>query len=160
MRCPTDLSGTEGKCLWPSGQGPAASDCKVWDLTKGSPREWLFGNVVETKVVGDDESSCFKLFLDVHDHLGEVQPPRTARSGTRPRGSPESDFSAMLLKQKLLGMMKAVVLSCIWLSMTIWVRSSHLGLQRSGTWLRRVHNNYFFAILLKQKLLRKIEWWQ
>ena len=47
-----------------------------------SPREWLFGNVVETKVVGDDESSCFKLFLDVHDHLGEVQAPRTAMAGT------------------------------------------------------------------------------
>ena len=47
-----------------------------------SPREWLFGNVVETKVVVDDESSSFKLFRDVHDNLGEVQAPRTARSGT------------------------------------------------------------------------------
>ena len=51
----------------------------VWDLTKGSLRELLFGNVVETKVVGDDES---KLFWDVHEHLGEVQAPWTARSGT------------------------------------------------------------------------------
>ena len=47
-----------------------------------SPRECLFGNVVETKVVGADESSCFKLFQDVHDNLGEVHAPRTARSGT------------------------------------------------------------------------------
>ena len=36
-------------------------------------REYFFGNVVETKVVGYDENSYFKLFLDVHDHLGEVQ---------------------------------------------------------------------------------------
>ena len=35
--------------------------------------KWLFGNVVETKVVGHDKASYFKLCLDVHDHLGEVQ---------------------------------------------------------------------------------------
>ncbi len=39
--------------------------------------------MVETKFVGDDESSCFKLFRDVHEHLGEVQAPQTARSGYR-----------------------------------------------------------------------------
>ena len=44
-------------------------------MTKGSPREWLFGNVVETKVVEDDESSYFKLFPDVHDHLGDLKFP-------------------------------------------------------------------------------------
>ena len=47
-----------------------------------TPKEWLFGNVVETKVVGNDESSCFKLCRYVHDHLGEVQAPQTAGSGT------------------------------------------------------------------------------
>ena len=36
-------------------------------------KECLFGNVDETKVVRDDENSYFKLFPDVHDHLGEVQ---------------------------------------------------------------------------------------
>ena len=34
-------------------------------------------NFIETKVVGDDESSFFKLFQDVKDHLGEVQAPQT-----------------------------------------------------------------------------------
>ena len=33
----------------------------------------LFGNVVETEVVGYEENIYFKLFLDVHNHLGEVQ---------------------------------------------------------------------------------------
>ena len=46
-------------------------------MTKFSPREGLFGNVVEIKVVGDDKNSCFQFFLDVLDHLGEVQAPRT-----------------------------------------------------------------------------------
>ena len=41
-------------------------------MAPGCPGEQLFGNVVETKVVGYDETSYFKLFLDVHDHLGEV----------------------------------------------------------------------------------------
>ena len=109
---PTDQPGIAAKSPWPSGRGPAASDCKGWNLTKGSPREWLFGNVVETKVVGDDKNSCFKFVLDVHDHLGEVQVPRTARSGTWPRGFPGNYFLAMLLKQKLLGMIKVVVFSC------------------------------------------------
>ena len=138
-------------CPWPSGWGPGTSDCKVWDLTKGSRREWLFGNVVKTKVVGDDKSSCFKSFPDAHDHLGEVQAPQLARSGTRPRGVPGNDFLAMLLEQKLLGMSKAVVLSCFWISMTIWVKSRRL--TRSGTRSRGVPGNYFLAMLLKQKLL-------
>ena len=42
-------------------------------MTPGYPREWLFGIVVETKAVVCDENSYFKLVLDVHDHLGEVQ---------------------------------------------------------------------------------------
>ena len=73
-----------------------------------------------------------KLLLDVQDHLGEVQPPRTARSRTRPRGAPGNDFLAMLFKQKLLGMMKVVVLSCFGMSMNIWVRSRRLELQSLG----------------------------
>ena len=40
---------------------------------QGESKECLFGNVDETKVVRDDENSYFKLFPDVHDHLGEVQ---------------------------------------------------------------------------------------
>ena len=32
-----------------------------------------FYNVLETEVMVDDENSCFKLFPDVHDDLGEVQ---------------------------------------------------------------------------------------
>ena len=129
---PTDQPRIAAKSPWPSGWGPAASDCKGWNLTKGSPREWLSGNVVETKVVGGDKNSCFKLFLDVHDHLGEVQAPRTPRSGTWSRGVPGIDFLAMLLKEKLLGMIKVVVLSFFRTSMAIWVRSSHLGLQGLG----------------------------
>ena len=65
-----------------SGRGPAARDSKVWDRTKGNPRKLFFGNVVETKVVGDDETSYFKYFVDVRDHLGEVQQSKTPRSGT------------------------------------------------------------------------------
>ena len=42
----------------------------------------IFGNVVEIKVVGDFKTSYFKWFVDVHDHLGEVQQPETPRSGT------------------------------------------------------------------------------
>ena len=45
------------------------------------------------------------MFPDIHDHLGEVQPLWTARSGTGPRGIPGNDFLEML-KQKLLGMIK------------------------------------------------------
>ena len=59
-----------------------ASDYKVWYMTKESHNRLVFGNVVDTKFVWDNESSCFKLFPDVHDHLGEVQRPLTARSGT------------------------------------------------------------------------------
>ena len=43
--------------------------------------------------------------------MGEVQPPQTARSRTRPRGAPGNDFLAMLFKQKLLGMIKIVTSS-------------------------------------------------
>ena len=32
----------------------------------------LFSHCVITKVMGDDENTYFKVFLDVHDHLGEV----------------------------------------------------------------------------------------
>ena len=32
-----------------------------------------FGQIVETIVVGDDETSHFMLFPDGHEHLGEVQ---------------------------------------------------------------------------------------
>ena len=42
-------------------------------MTPGSPRELLFGYVVETKGVRYDENRYFKWFPDVHDHLGEVQ---------------------------------------------------------------------------------------
>ena len=35
-----------------------------------------FGNFVITKVMGDNENNCFKMFLDDHDHPGEVQPLR------------------------------------------------------------------------------------
>ena len=49
------------------------SDTQEWALTPGCPRELLFGNVVETKVVGFNKISLFYLCPDVHDHLGEVQ---------------------------------------------------------------------------------------
>ena len=67
---------------------------------------------METKVVGYEEYGNLKLLPDVHDHLGEVQPPQTARSRTGPRAAPGNDFLTMLLKQKLLGMMNVVVLGC------------------------------------------------
>ena len=35
----------------------------------GCPRELLFGNVVVTKVVREDENRYLKLFPDVHDHM-------------------------------------------------------------------------------------------
>ena len=41
--------------------------------------------------------SCFGMSI-VHDPLGEVQAPRTTRSGTWPKGVPGNDFLAMLLK--------------------------------------------------------------
>ena len=45
-------------------------------MTMGSP--WVawdrfLGKLVETIVVGDDETSNLKLFPDGHDHQGEVQ---------------------------------------------------------------------------------------
>ena len=42
-------------------------------MTLGCPRKLIFGNIVQTNIVRYDENSYFKLFLDVHDHLGEVQ---------------------------------------------------------------------------------------
>ena len=57
----------------PSGWGPAPLRHRIKALTKGYTRECLFGNFVITKVMGDNEISYFKMFLDVHDHLGEVQ---------------------------------------------------------------------------------------
>ena len=51
----------------------STSDSQEEGISKGCPREWLFYNVLETEVMVDDENSCFKLFPDVHDHLGEVQ---------------------------------------------------------------------------------------
>ena len=99
---------------------------------QGESKECLFGNVDKTKVVRDDENRYFKLFPDVHDHLGEVQPPPTPRSGTGPRGVPWNDFLAMLLKQKLLGLVKVVILSCFRMYRTIWVKSRPFGLQGLG----------------------------
>ena len=49
-------------------------------LTRVCPRELLFGNVVGTKVVRDDENRFLKLVPDVHNHLGDILVPRTARS--------------------------------------------------------------------------------
>ena len=40
-----------------------ASECKVWDGTRGRPRVSLSGNVIETKVVKDDENRYLKLFF-------------------------------------------------------------------------------------------------
>ncbi len=42
-------------------------------MIPGCPMVRLFGNVVETKVDRYDENSYFKLFLYVHDHVGQVQ---------------------------------------------------------------------------------------
>ena len=41
-------------------------------LTRVCPRELLFGNVVGTKVVRDDENRFLKLFPDVHDLLVKI----------------------------------------------------------------------------------------
>ena len=92
-------------------------------MTLGCPRELLFGNVVETKVVRYDENSYFELFLYVHDHLGEVQSLGHPGVEHWPWSVPGNDFFAMLLKQKLLGMMKIVIISCLQISMTSWVKS-------------------------------------
>ena len=51
----------------------STSDSQELGMTKGSPWDWIFGNVVETKVVRDDKIIYFKVFLVDHDHLGEVQ---------------------------------------------------------------------------------------
>ena len=87
------------------------------------PREWLFGNFVETKVVRYDENSNFKLFLDIHEHLGEVQSPGHPGVGNLTQAVPGNDLLKILLKHKLLFMIKTVILICFRMSMTIWVRS-------------------------------------
>ena len=56
-----------------------------------------FGNVVGTKVMGEDEISDLKWFPDVQDHLGEVQPLWQPGVGHSPRGVPGNDFLAILL---------------------------------------------------------------
>jgi hypothetical protein len=68
----------------------------------------------------------------IYDHLGEVHGPRTPRSRTWPRGVPGNDILAMLLKQKLLGTIKTVILSYFGTAMTIWVKSMDLWLHGVG----------------------------
>ena len=87
------------------------------------PREWLFGNFVETKVVRYDENSNFKLFLDIHEHLGEVQSPGHPGVGNLTQAVPGNDLLKILLKHKLLVMINIVLLHCFRMSMTIWARS-------------------------------------
>ena len=101
----------------PSGWGPEPRTPRSRALNPGYPREWHFRKIVETKVIGYDENSYFKLFPDVHEHLGEVQSLRHPGVGHWPQGVPGNDFLAILLKHKLLGMMKIVISSCFWMSM-------------------------------------------
>ena len=67
-------------------------------MTLGCPRERLFGNVVETEVVRYVEKNYLKLFLDVHDHLGEVHSLGHPGVGHLTQAVPENDFLEMLLK--------------------------------------------------------------
>ena len=46
------------------------------DLSPDIPRDWFFGKVVEAKVVQHVKLGWFKVFPDIQDHLGEVQPQR------------------------------------------------------------------------------------
>ena len=78
---------------------------------------------MKTKLVRYDENNYFKLFLDIHDHLSEVQNLGQPGVGHWQQGVPGNDFLAILLKQKLFGMMKIVISSCFRMSMTIWVKS-------------------------------------
>ena len=91
-------------------------------MTPGCPRERLFGNVVAIKVAGYDENSYFKWFPDVYNHLGEVQSLGQPGVGQDSGVSQELTFFAMLLKQKLLVMLKIVIGTCVWMSMTIWAK--------------------------------------
>ena len=42
-------------------------------LTQGVPANDFLGMLLKQKSVGYDENSYYKLFLNVHDHVGEVQ---------------------------------------------------------------------------------------
>ena len=92
-----------------------------------SGRGWFLGQLLETIVSGDDETSHFMLFPDDHEHLGEVQHLGHPGVGQWPGWAPEMpglDFWANLLKQKLLVMIKLVDSSSFRMAMTIWARSS------------------------------------
>ena len=65
------------------------------------------------------KNSYFTLFLDVYDHLGEVQSLQRPGVGHSPRVVQGNDILSILLKQKLLVMIKIVILSCFQMSMTI-----------------------------------------
>ena len=76
-------------------QGPQTARSRV--LTLVCPRERCFGNDVGTKVVWDDENRYLKLFPDVHDHLGEVQPPQTRGQHPTPGSLRHKDVTQMVM---------------------------------------------------------------
>ena len=52
--------------------GEVQAPHKVWDQIKGSPRELLFGHVVETKVVRDNKNSYLKFVWDTWAKFFEI----------------------------------------------------------------------------------------
>ena len=66
-------------------------------MTMGLSRKGFLSNVVKTIVVRDDKIGYAKGCLDVHDHLGEVQPLGLPGEGHLPRGAPGIDFFAKFL---------------------------------------------------------------
>ena len=58
------------------------------DLSPDTPRNKFFGKVVELKFVQHVKLCWFKVFLDVQDHLGQVQGQRQPEVG-REQGQPQ-----------------------------------------------------------------------
>ena len=65
-----------GRARFPALISVGGANRFLEDLGPDIPRNQFFGKVVEAKVVQHVKLGWFKVFPDVQDHLGEVQPQR------------------------------------------------------------------------------------
>ena len=97
------------------------------DLSPDIPRNQFFGKVVEAKVVQHVKLGWFKVFLDIQDHLGEVQPKRHQGVGQEQGLHQRVNFWKHCIDKGCSGLFRMIMVAisrCFQTARTIWVKSN------------------------------------
>ena len=116
-----------GRARFPALISVGGANRFLEDLGPDTPRNQFFGKVVEAKVVQHVKLGWFKVFPDIQDHLGEVQPQRHQGVGQEQGLPPESEFWKNCINigcSRLFRMIIIAISRCLPTARTIWVKSS------------------------------------